>query len=82
MIYSCKQSRLTVLCPLATLTAHTILNLEIVPIFVANSAFFTLDLRQSLIEISDVAPMLFRYSRLLKTVPSYSLSRVRVLNRG
>ena len=82
VIYSCEQGRLTVLCLLATLTAHTILNLEIVPIFIANGAFFTLDLRQSLIEISDVASMLFRYSRLLKTVSSCSLSRVRVSNRG
>ena len=82
VICSCEQGRLTVLYLLMTLTAHTILNLEIVPIFVANGAFFMLDLRQSLIEISDVVSMLFRYSRLLKTVPSYSLSRVRVLNRG
>ena len=67
-----------------TLITHTILNLKIVPIFTAHSAFFTLDLRQSSIEISDVVSMLFRYNRLLKTVPSYScsLSRVRVQNRG
>ena len=69
-----------------TLITHTIFNLKIVSIFIAHSAFFILNLRQSLIEINDVASMLFRYSRLLKTVSSCScscsLSRVEVQNKG
>ena len=86
VIHNCEQRRSVALCLLMTLTTHAILNLKIVPIFIAHDAFFTLDLRQSLIEIDDVASMLFRYSRLLETVPSCScscsLSRVEVQNRG
>ena len=86
VIRNCEQRRSVALCLLTTPTTHAILNLKIVPIFIAHGAFFTLDLRQSPIEIGDVAPMLFRYSRLLETVPSRScscsLSRVGVQNRG